>query len=217
MLISSKVFLKTTNNTNPDIAIILGSGLTNFFDEKDILHSISYEKLPDFPQPTVQGHEGKLVLGDAVKLDFPDNFFDAVFSADFFEHISLEVKVKVISEVYRVLKPGGTFVIKTPNLSYLKIVIYLKRILSLIKLKSPFLYISHTKDNPDNEHHGLTTYSELERLLEDNFFHTPEITYVPLIRGKLPKFVTNCLYGKKIFTETIIITSRKAIFKSFWG
>ena len=63
MLISSKVFLKTTNNTNPDIAIILGSGLTNFFDEKDILHSISYEKLPDFLQPTVQGHAGKLVLG----------------------------------------------------------------------------------------------------------------------------------------------------------
>jgi len=44
MLVSSKVFLKTTNDINPDIAIILGSGLTNFFDEKDILHSISYEK-----------------------------------------------------------------------------------------------------------------------------------------------------------------------------
>ena len=63
MLASSEVFLKTTNNINPDIAIILGSGLTNFFDEKDILHSISYEKLPDFPQPTVQGHAGKFVLG----------------------------------------------------------------------------------------------------------------------------------------------------------
>ena len=63
MLVSSNVFLKTTNNANPDIAIILGSGLTNFFDEKDILHSISYKKLPDFPQPTVQGHAGKLVLG----------------------------------------------------------------------------------------------------------------------------------------------------------
>ena len=63
MLTSSEVFLKITNNINPDIAIILGSGLTNFFDEKDILHSISYEKLLDFPQPTVQGHAGKLVLG----------------------------------------------------------------------------------------------------------------------------------------------------------
>jgi len=71
--------------------------------------------------------KGKLVIGDASKLDFPDNFFDCAFSSDFFEHISLEVKEKVISEVYRVLKPGGIFVIKTPNLSFLKIVIFLKK------------------------------------------------------------------------------------------
>jgi len=63
MLPSSKAFLETTNNIYPDIGIILGSGLTNFFEDKDILHSISYEKLSDFPQPTVQGHAGKLVLG----------------------------------------------------------------------------------------------------------------------------------------------------------
>ncbi len=63
MLTSSKVFLEITNNIKPDIAIILGSGLTKFFEAQDILHSISYEKLADFPQPTVQGHAGKLVLG----------------------------------------------------------------------------------------------------------------------------------------------------------
>ena len=63
MLESSKVFLEITNDLNPEIAIILGSGITNFFNEKDILHSISYEKLIDFPKPTIQGHEGKLVLG----------------------------------------------------------------------------------------------------------------------------------------------------------
>ena len=60
---SAKIFLETTNNIEPEIAIILGSGLTNFFDDKDIITSISYEDLPDFPQPTVKGHAGKLVLG----------------------------------------------------------------------------------------------------------------------------------------------------------
>jgi len=64
MFPSSKVFLEITNNIHPDIAVILGSGLTNFFDEKNILYSISYEKLPDFPQPTVKGHAGKLVVGE---------------------------------------------------------------------------------------------------------------------------------------------------------
>ena len=61
---SSKAFLNTTKNIQPDIAIILGSGLTNFFDDQSILHTISYENLPDFPQPTIKGHAGKLVLGE---------------------------------------------------------------------------------------------------------------------------------------------------------
>jgi len=63
MHVSAKVFLEFTNNVKPEIAIILGSGLTNFFDDKNIISSISYEDLPDFPQPTVKGHAGKLVLG----------------------------------------------------------------------------------------------------------------------------------------------------------
>ena len=60
---SAKVFLEFTNGIKPEIAIILGSGLTNFFDDKSIITSISYKDLPDFPQPTVKGHAGKLVLG----------------------------------------------------------------------------------------------------------------------------------------------------------
>ena len=63
MFPSSKKFLEITNNIYPEIAIILGSGLTNFFEEEDIIASISYEELEDFPQPTVKGHAGKLVLG----------------------------------------------------------------------------------------------------------------------------------------------------------
>ena len=63
MLPSSKKFLEITNNNSPDVAVILGSGLTNFFDDQDIIESVTYEELEDFPQPTVKGHAGKLVLG----------------------------------------------------------------------------------------------------------------------------------------------------------
>ena len=61
---SAKFFLNKWNNIKPDFAVILGSGLTNFFEEKNIISSISYEDLPDFPKPTVKGHPGKLVLGN---------------------------------------------------------------------------------------------------------------------------------------------------------
>ena len=47
---SSKVFLETTN-TKPEIAVILGSGLTNFFEPQNIIKEIPYTDLPDFPQP----------------------------------------------------------------------------------------------------------------------------------------------------------------------
>ena len=63
MFPSSKKFLEITNNNSPDVAVILGSGLTNFFDDQDIIESVSYEELEDFPQPTVKGHARKLVLG----------------------------------------------------------------------------------------------------------------------------------------------------------
>tara|TARA_B100000686_G_scaffold286494_1_gene311288 strand:- start:32 stop:862 length:831 start_codon:yes stop_codon:yes gene_type:complete len=66
---SSKVFLERSNNIKADIAVILGSGLTNFFEEKNIISSISYKDLIDFPQPTVKGHAGKLVLGKIGKIN----------------------------------------------------------------------------------------------------------------------------------------------------
>jgi inosine/guanosine/xanthosine phosphorylase family protein len=47
----------------PRVAVILGSGLGGFADEVKAVATISYADLPDFPQPTVGGHAGKLVLG----------------------------------------------------------------------------------------------------------------------------------------------------------
>lgn len=156
--------------------------------------------------------------GDAARLLFDDNCFDAVFSADFFEHITSEHKNKVMAEVYRVLKPGGVFVIKTPNLSYLKMSLLIKRICAVLKFRSPFgIHIEHTRNNPDNQHCGLSSYAELEDILAGNMFHMPEITYLPLERKKLPKAIQRLLYGKKLFTDTIIIKTRKPLFCGFLG
>ena len=64
MLEPSKYFLEKTEGKKPSIGVILGSGLTNFFDEKDIIATIHYDTLTGFPQPTVKGHSGKLVFGN---------------------------------------------------------------------------------------------------------------------------------------------------------
>ena len=51
--------------------------------------------------------------------DFPfeDNYFDAVFAGEVIEH--LYDPDHFLDEVYRVLKPGGVFVLTTPNLASL--------------------------------------------------------------------------------------------------
>ena len=45
------------------VGIVLGSGLGQFADELDDPVTIEYKDLPGFPQLTVKGHGGKMVLG----------------------------------------------------------------------------------------------------------------------------------------------------------
>lgn len=54
-----------------------------------------------------------LIRGDAQDLPFPDNFFEVVVSIENFEHLP-DVN-RHLSEVKRILKPSGVFLIKTPN------------------------------------------------------------------------------------------------------
>ncbi len=53
-------FLKYEAPFNPDVSIILGSGLGDFADELQIHKSISTSDIPDYPASTVIGHKGKI-------------------------------------------------------------------------------------------------------------------------------------------------------------
>ncbi|OQA02106.1 MAG: Purine nucleoside phosphorylase 1 [Bacteroidetes bacterium ADurb.Bin408] len=47
----------------PEVGIILGSGLGGLVKEIDIKHVFNYEDIPNFPVSTVEGHSGKLIFG----------------------------------------------------------------------------------------------------------------------------------------------------------
>lgn len=47
----------------PEVGIVLGSGLGGLADKIDADKSIPYEDIPDFPLSTVEGHKGKLIIG----------------------------------------------------------------------------------------------------------------------------------------------------------
>ena len=56
--------LKEKTNFEPQIGIILGTGLGGLVDEINIAHAISYEDIPNFPVSTVEGHKGQLIFGE---------------------------------------------------------------------------------------------------------------------------------------------------------
>ena len=51
------------SRVEPEVAIILGTGLGGLADEISVDASIPYESLPGFPLSTVESHAGRLLLG----------------------------------------------------------------------------------------------------------------------------------------------------------
>ncbi len=56
-------YLKTRIKTQPEIGIILGSGLGNLGNQIEVEVAIPYGEIPNFPVSTVKGHSGQLIFG----------------------------------------------------------------------------------------------------------------------------------------------------------
>jgi ubiquinone/menaquinone biosynthesis C-methylase UbiE len=167
------------------------------------------------------GLTGELVPGDATRLHFDNDRFDAIISGDFLEHISLAQKRRFLGEAYRVLRPGGLLVLKTPNLSYLRVSVWFRRMRALLAGRSPFgVHIAHTRGNPDFEHHGLMTRGQLERLLAEYPFHEVEFLTQPLAKPPLPRWLQKTLprlpLAGTLFDRDIIARTRKSLFLGYF-
>ena len=56
-------YLQEKGFDNPEIGIILGTGLGQLIDEIEVLKEVSYNHIPNFPTATVEFHKGKLIYG----------------------------------------------------------------------------------------------------------------------------------------------------------
>jgi len=56
-------FIKEKTKFQPEVAIILGTGLGGLVDDIDVYMSLDYEQIPNFPVSTAPGHQGKLIFG----------------------------------------------------------------------------------------------------------------------------------------------------------
>lgn len=62
-----------------------------------------------------KGYHAILLSTDGDTLPFPDESFDVVFSSNVIEHIPNSQYLIYLREIHRILKPGGRFVVGTPN------------------------------------------------------------------------------------------------------
>lgn len=56
-------FIKNKTKYNPEIGIILGTGLGGLVNEIENQEVIAYKDIPNFPVSTVKGHSGRLIFG----------------------------------------------------------------------------------------------------------------------------------------------------------
>jgi len=56
-------FIKGKTKLRPDLGIILGTGLGSIADEIDAELVLPYAGIPNFPESTVEGHAGELIIG----------------------------------------------------------------------------------------------------------------------------------------------------------
>lgn len=116
-LITNLAFLKQVDCFNPEDTILeIGCGIGTMVDE---LSQQGYQAQgTDISNSAIRYGQEKypgihLEVQAAERLSYSDQTFDVVLSFDLLEHIA-QVDLHV-SEVARVLKPGGAYLLQTPN------------------------------------------------------------------------------------------------------
>lgn len=62
-ILQSADFLVSKGIENPEVAVVLGTGLGKFIDYLKIDITVDYSEIPNFPVSTVEFHKGKLLYG----------------------------------------------------------------------------------------------------------------------------------------------------------
>ncbi len=63
LLNETKEFLIDKGIVNPSVGIVLGTGLHKILDDVEVLLTLPYSEIPNFPVSTVEFHKGNLIYG----------------------------------------------------------------------------------------------------------------------------------------------------------
>lgn len=113
----ASLFVESAKINKEDIVLEIGCG-TGLFTKK--VHELTGATITatDISEDLLQiarqaFSKAEFVIDDAMNLSFNDSKFDVVFGSSVLHHLEME---KALSEIFRVLKPGGRMVFAEPNM-----------------------------------------------------------------------------------------------------
>lgn len=115
--------IEEINPTKGDRILDLGCGtgyylflLSNLPVDLELVGLDNDKKALDEAKNSMANKKIKFVYGDSHYLPFDKNSFDKIIASEVFEH--LDDDNKALREIFKILKPGGIFVISTPSINY---------------------------------------------------------------------------------------------------
>lgn len=122
-------------------------------------------------------------VADAFNLPFSDSSFDSVWSIAFLHHVpSKQLRIMALSEIKRILKPGGKVIITCWNLyrsQYLKLLLKFtfRKLFGLSKLDFKDILLSPKRLKIQRYYHAFTK-KELKKLFEIAGLKIEELRYL---------------------------------------
>ena len=137
--------------------------LANYFGP-EYQHSLTQDLHywdPTQARTVTQPMESTLFNTEEEPFPWPDDSFDVVLFCEIVEHL-LRDPVAVLHEVRRVLRPGGTLIMTTPNVARLENVMRLVEGANIYDLYSAYPYGRHVREYTRHELVGLLEFMGFE-------------------------------------------------------
>jgi methionine biosynthesis protein MetW len=167
----TEIFLKWVGSGKKvlDLGCYDGRDSSLFLKQNNEVHGV---EILEKPARLAKSRGIKVKVFDLHKKDWPfeDNTFDCVVAGELIEHV--ENADTFLSNIHRILKPSGTFIVSTPNIASLG-----RRFLLLVG-KNPFIEISTHEEINGFPAVGHVRYFTLAKLTELLNFHKLKVTEV---------------------------------------